>query len=118
MKLLVPLILAAVLLLAGCGIAIDKRATANRVNLLELKIGDTKETLRKKMGVPHRNEQYASDGKTTEIWFYRTSRTPDDVETDDEFTPVAMVSEKVIGWGRAFYDSTIKIQSDVTIKQR
>jgi len=107
-----------VLLLSGCGTYYDVQSSTNSTKLLSSKIGDSRDTLNLKMGPPRKNEQYLSDGKVTEIWFYRCAHTGDGIETDDEFTPVVMVDDKVIGWGRGFYDNSIKIKSDITIKNR
>jgi hypothetical protein len=68
------------------------------------------------MGKPHRNEQYQTDGTTYSIAFYRTVHTADGIKTDDEFTPIVMADEKVIGWGRNFYDKTLKIKQEIDIK--
>jgi len=118
MKRYICFILTAAFLLCGCTSPYERAATENNSRLLVLKIGDSKEMLMQKMGTPKRNEQYSVDGKITEVWYYRTGWTADGKETDDEFTPVIMVDEIVVGWGRSFYDNSIKIKSDITIKQR
>jgi len=100
-------------LFQGCYGAI---ASTNNSNLLKLEIGDSKSKVLEIMGDPHRNEKYQIDNTTYDVWFYRTSHTPDDKETDDEFTPIVIIDGKVAGWGRNFYDNTIKIKQDIRIE--
>ena len=105
----------AVFFLSGCA-GVEN---TNNLNLISVKIGDSRDTLNRKMGTPKRNEQYSNDGKITEVWFYRTSRIGDGgLESDAEYTPVVIVDDKVIGWGRKFYDNSIRIKSDITIRNR
>jgi hypothetical protein len=99
--------------MSGC----SNVAISNNSNLLNLNIGDTKDVLRQKMGSPKRNEQYSNDGKAIEIWYYRTGYIGDGgLESDAEFTPVVMKDGKVVGWGRSYYDNSLRIKTDITIK--
>ena len=113
------LVFAIALLLSGCGsIGSGFQANENRAKLLDLRVGDSRDVLKQKMGLPRKNEVYSSNGKVTEIWFYRTSHTSDLKELDEEFTPVVMIDDKVVGWGRSYYDNSIKIKNDITIRER
>ena len=103
------------LILVGCHGA---TASQNNSNLLKLEIGDTKSTVLAIMGNPHRNEKYQIENHTYDVWFYRTAHTPDDRETDDEFTPIVIIDGKVTGWGRNFYDNTIKIKQEIKIENK
>jgi hypothetical protein len=103
----------AILGMSGC----SNVAISNNSNLLNLNIGDTKNVLRQKMGLPKRNEQYSNDGKAIEIWYYRTGYIGDGgLESDAEFTPVVMKDGVVVGWGRSYYDNSLRIKTDITIK--
>lgn len=102
-------------LLQGCYGSI---ASTNNSNLLKLEIGDSKSKVLEIMGNPHRNEKYQIENRTYDVWFYRTSHTPDNKETDDEFTPIVIIDGKVDGWGRNFYDNTIKIKQEIKIENK
>ncbi|MBU1298402.1 MAG: DUF3192 domain-containing protein [Bacteroidetes bacterium] len=93
-------------------------AERNNKNLLRLEIGDTKSKVLEVIGEPHRNEKYQIEGRNYDVWFYRTAWTADDRETDDEFTPVVIIDGKVAGWGRNYYDTTIKVKQDIKIEHK
>lgn len=93
-------------------------AEKNNSNLLKLEIGDVKSKVLEIMGNPHKNEKYQIENKTYDVWFYRTAWTSDDRETDDEFTPIVIIDGEVAGWGRNFYDNTIKIKQDIKIENK
>lgn len=93
-------------------------AEKNNSNLLKLEIGDAKSKVLKIMGNPHKNEKYQIENSIYDVWFYRTAHTPDDRETDDEFTPIVIIDGKVAGWGRNFYDNTIKIKQEIKIENK
>ncbi len=108
-------------------------ATENRVNLLRLSPGMTKDQMFEIMGIkkynensmattvtnPHRNEAYTtSDGTLLEAIFYYTNVTMyDNVITDDELTPLILIDGTLVGWGWNFYrDTTRKYDIDIEIK--
>lgn len=99
---------------AGYGAIAEK----NNSNLLKLDIGETKSRVLEIMGNPHKNEKYQIENRNYDVWFYRTAHTPDYSETDDEFTPVVIIDGKVAGWGRNFYDNTIKIKQEIKIEKK
>lgn len=99
------------MLVSGCTYGMIAQRNSNK--LLTLNLGQSKQEVLNSMGNPRRNEKYNINGKEIDIFFYRTSWTSDGAETDDEFTPVVFENEKLIGWGRNFYDQTIKFKSEI-----
>ncbi len=78
---------------------------------LVLELGDSKKMVLSELGEPKRTEKYAIDGKDYDIWIYQTKRNyQDGREPDDLFTPVVFENGKLSGWGRNYYDTTIKIK--------
>lgn len=61
-------------------------------------LGPTQTRLAPEERMPSRSFQ--RDGKLVEILFFRTKRIPDDLTTDDEFTPYIFIDGKLhaIGW--------------------
>lgn len=94
----------------------DFGAQDNSDAMLKLKIGDSKKIVLTILGNPHRNEKYEIENKQYDIWYYRTSHNADGFETDDEFTPVIIIDNKLAGWGRNYYDNSIKIKIENTNK--
>jgi hypothetical protein len=90
--------------------------TANRNNeaLLSLQVGMTREEVISLMGQPAKREAYGS----TEYLIYKTNTTGQSERAD--FTPIAITNGKVAGWGRNYYDSSLKskIEADINVKQR
>ena len=92
-------------------------------NMLNLKIGMTKQEVLSVMkqdlgksatGEPHRTEAYqTNDGKSLEYWFYYTQPHRVEVVSDRSYTPVCIIDGEVAGWGRNFYDDTIKIRKEI-----
>lgn len=97
--------------LGGC--SYGEIAQRNSNSMLMLNTGASKQEVLNKMSNPHRNERYITNGKEMDIWFYRTSWNADDMETDDEFTPMVFENGKLIGWGRNYYDQTVKLKADI-----
>lgn len=100
--------LLAIILFAGCGPTEKTKAKAqkNIRSILSLDIGMTKDEVLATMGKPKKKENRSSDGKTIEFWFYLTEGlTIDDGRVrDSDYTPLAFEEDKLIGWGRSFYD--------------
>jgi len=72
------------------------------------------------MGSPYKTEMYMVDGKPTEFWLYLTEgRSINDSRlTDANFTPLAFENGVLKGWGRNYYDNTLKIKKEVTIERK
>lgn len=106
----------------------ETRAEAERNNerMRELRIGQSRdEVLRVMAAPPTRTEAYrlAAD-RSVEFLFYRTKGWDANpwaasygsakvTDTDDQFTPVGLENGRVVGWGRNFYDQTIRVSVDV-----
>ncbi len=89
-------------------------AKRNNQNMARLSIGMLKEDAIAIMGSPDKTEAYSLGDKQIEFLLYRTQAVDgalDDV--DANFTPVAIEKGKVIGWGRNFYDQTIKLKLEI-----
>jgi hypothetical protein len=110
--------------MVGCASSGGGKANKNAKNLLQLKIGQTKETVLKTMGQPEKTEAYkAKDNRSLEFWFYLTSGRwmdhvgrPMEAFSDKHYTPLCFVEGKLEGWGRNFYDDTIKIRKEIIRK--
>ena len=139
------LLLAMAVVLGGCASSGGSEAEVSRFtilnssNLFNLEIGMTKDEVKKAMsngftksrfptyyserpneviGLPRKREAYeASDGGTLEFWFYYTQidRNRHGI-SDKNFTPLCFTDGKLKGWGRNFYDDTIKIRKEVIKK--
>ena len=112
-------------LLGGCVTINDalqppwvKQVRENRANMFSLKIGMSKTEVISLMGQPFKNEAYET--KTGSIMEYLMYRTDADVDSsgwsDKEMTPLCLIDDKLKGWGRNFYDDTIKIRKEVIKK--
>ena len=126
------LLLIAVVALVGCGATgatgISRKVSLNNANMARLSIGMKKAEVLAIMGLAGRTEAYQSKtgggGSHHEFLFYRTEVTrvhPIGGEelgtvTDRHWTPVCIIDGKVKGWGRNFYDDTIKIRKEIIRK--
>lgn len=86
--------------------------------MLSLKIGQTRGEVLNIMGDPAKTESYdLGNGNVVVFYFYRTEGWSNQTlyDTDRQFTPVAFQNDKVIGWGRNYYDRVIKHQLDLKV---
>jgi len=109
------------LLLLGCQgspIQTQWEASENREALLGLNIGLTKADVLKRMGQPRKTEAYSVDKRNMEFWLYLTegATVGDRRLKDSNFTPLVFEDGILIGWGRNFYDRTLKIEHKIEIK--
>jgi|SRR3989344_2085449 len=95
-------------------------AQQNRASLLKLNVGLTKDQVLGVMGPPYKTEMYVIDGKPTEFWLYLTEgKSIHDLRvTDAHLTPLAFENGVLKGWGRNYYDTTLRIKKDVTIERK
>jgi hypothetical protein len=100
---------------AGSPVRTAGEAEKNRSNMLELKIGMTKEQVLAIMGNPYKTESYQIDDKIQEFWLYLTEP---GVGPDSHFTPLCFENEVLKGWGRNYYDNILRIQQDINIENR
>jgi len=118
-KIALPLL--AVILFVGCkGSVVKTRAEAqkNRKLLLSLNIGMTEDEVLATMGKPKKTKAYLLDDRTIEFWFYLTEgyMIDDGRFRDSDYTPLAFEGRKLIGWGRSFYDRTLKYEHKIETK--
>lgn len=110
------------LLLASCAgspYQTGVEARQNRDNMLKLNVGQTKEQVLTLTGKPYKTEMYVVDGKPIEFWLYLTEGKPIYGQLrDSNFTPLAFENGVLKGWGRNYYDSTVRVKKDVTIEQK
>lgn len=110
-----------IVLLVGCAgspVQTGWEAEANRKAILGLNIGMTKTEVIQVMGEPRTTEAYSMEGRNTEFWLYLTEgKTITDRSMGDKnFTPLAFENGILIGWGRNFYDQTLKYEHKIDIK--
>ena len=87
-----------------------RKARLNNQNLTTLKVGMTKEEALNIMGTPHRTEVYQVKNSKIELLSYLTTKASfEDRVGEKHLTPVALQDNKVIGWGRRYFDDPTKI---------
>jgi hypothetical protein len=95
----------------------DMRVDKNNASMANLSIGMTKVEVIGIMGPAGKTEGYSTkSGGFMEFLFYRSAvQHIDEVGPigDSHWTPVCLIDGKVTGWGRNFYDDTIKISKEV-----
>ena len=95
-----------------------KVAERNNKKMLLLHVGQTKSEVMEIMGNPAKTESYDLGQKVVvEFHFYRTQgwskyQTQD---TDGQYTPLAFRNDKLVGWGRNYYNKVIRQQIDIKI---
>ena len=87
--------------------------------MLKLSIGQTRDQVLATMGKPYKTETYVIAGKPVEFWLYLTEgKEIYGTLRDANFTPLAFENGVLMGWGRNYYDNTLRIKKDVTIEQK
>jgi hypothetical protein len=100
--------------------ATEAEAKANNQKLANLKIGQSKSEVVSLMGPATRTEAYQLEKeRVIEFLFYRTAgwSVRDPVDKDYQFTPITFENDKLVGWGRNYYETAIKHIVDITIKK-
>lgn len=95
--------------LSGCAaLQIDSAISQYKAVASTIKLGDSKEdvlailmpTQEKLSGKSTKSpEAYLQNGDTIEIYYFRSGRQPDNLTTDDEFTPYVFTNGKLTGIG-------------------
>ncbi|WP_153916542.1 DUF3192 domain-containing protein [Shewanella sp. TC10] len=86
------------------------RQEFNHQMLSEIKIGQTIESIRSKMGRADFTEAKATDEANFQIMFYRTHHVKSDGKTTrDECTPLLFKNGALIAWGQETYDQFLQI---------
>jgi hypothetical protein len=99
--------------------ATEAEAKRNNENMMLLNIGQSKEEILGIMGAPAKREAYKLDAeRVVEFWFYRTSgwSMRDMGDMDYQFTPMAIEDDKLVGWGRNYYDTVVRSAVELLIK--
>jgi hypothetical protein len=116
MKKLLIFLLPAILL---CGCVSDTRWQVNSTQrkLLDVEPGMTRAEVVKILGTPRSIEVVPTSDGSVEFLFYQTRFAGDAmyVANDKDLTPFAFVDNKLVGWSRNFYDTTV--HNEITIHQ-
>jgi len=87
-------------------------ADRNNEAIMDLKLGQQKEDVIALMGIPKKREVYRiNEDKEVEFLFYRTTGWGGEIaqDMDSQFTPFAFEKEKLVGWGRNYYDRVVRV---------
>ena len=108
------LLASALLLINGCGIAYQIQSRTTNDNFMQLNVGMSRDEVLSILGTPYKREVYDD----REFLIYKTNHVARSEK--ERFTPILLKSGKVIGWGRNYYDDTIKskIDADINIKNQ
>lgn len=97
----------------------ESEAKRNNDNMMQLEIGQTRQEVLEIMGTPAKREAYQLENeRVIDFLFYRTSGWSMDCmrDTDYQFTPLAFENDKLIGWGRNYYDNVVRSAVELRIK--
>ncbi|MGB3724215.1 MAG: DUF3192 domain-containing protein [Glaciecola sp.] len=117
MKKMLLVVAVSSVLMSGCVISVDddndydhynSRANwqeieeDNRAHISNLSVGQSIESVRRKMGVPAFDELVVKNDQEHRILFYRTQRNKGDgATTKDECTPIVFINGELSGFGEA-----------------
>ena len=114
------LLMVVAVVLVGCGAVKATHIKKNNANLASLTIGMTKAQVLGIMGPPKTTEAYETNsGGSLEYFMYETDYSQGPLAVDaivTRITPVCIIDGKLKGWGRNFYDDTIKIRKEIIKK--
>ena len=97
--------------LVGCAVTPGYDNAANNANTAKLSIGMTKAQVLDIMGQAAMNESYKTkSGGVMEFLMYANTFPQ---RRDSHWTPICIIDGKLEGWGRNFYDDTIKIRKEI-----
>lgn len=108
--LLVQLVFVNFISLSGCGVVAQNQSRATNEKLMQLSVGMSREQVLATMGNPFRREV----DENTEFLIYVTDNWAG--SEAGRFTPICIKEGKVTGWGRSYYDNSLKIKSEITVK--
>ena len=108
------LVIMAAVVLVGCTAPIIGTVKNNNANIAKLSVGMTKAQVVETMGPAGQTEAYETKGGgVMEFLFYRTQIDYNFNLQDKHWTPICIIDGKLNGWGRNFYDDTIKIRKEI-----
>ena len=102
----------------ACASPIEGIVKNNKANMQKLSVGISKAEVLEIMGPADKTEAYKTkSGGTMEFLLYRVEVNYDfRPKTDRLWTPLCIIDGKLEGWGRNFYDDTIKIRKEIIRK--
>ena len=101
---------------SSCVIGTEMRVANTNAKMANLSIGMAKAKVIEVMGPADKTEGYQTkSGGFMEFLLYRSAVWDGSqrAKGDKQWTPVCLIDGKVKGWGRNFYDDTIKIRKEV-----
>ena len=102
-------LLAALLYVVGCGLASQIESRESNRQLMQLEVGMDRDAVLSLMGDPYRREVYGDN----EFLIYETDAWASN--ESERFTPILIRAGKVSGWGRNYYDNTVRSSFDANI---
>jgi len=112
------LMVAIVLFFAGCVSKTRWEVASAQQNLMRLQVGMSMPQVIAIMGTPYSREVIPDRNGDPEFLQYQTKFAGDAViftPTDAHLTPFMFVDDRLVGWGRNFYDRTIR--HEITVRQ-
>jgi len=102
--------------LHGCASSGPFHVSQTRANMNSLELGMSKPGVISIVGRPRLREVFMDeDGKAVEVLFYQTEFVGMAMNpTEKDLTPVLIKEGKVIGWGRNFYETRLRL--DVRVR--
>ena len=104
------IILIAMLLTSSCGIVYQSQSRTINDKLMQLNVGMLRDEVLSILGKPDRREVYGESEFLIYITNYKA------YYEKERATPILIKSGKVVGWGRNYYDDSIKSKIDADIK--
>ena len=97
----------------------ESEARINNEKIMNLNIGQSRQEVLEVMGMPAKREVYQLGNQSViEFLFYRTSgwSGTDWGDKDYQFTPLAFENNKLVGWGRNYYDNIVRASIEIKTK--
>ena len=97
----------------------ESEAKLNNQKIMNLTIGQPRNEVLDVMGPPAKREAYQlANQRVVEFLFYRTSgwAVDDWRDKDYQFTPFAFEENKLVGWGRNYYDNVVRTAVEITTR--
>ena len=108
------LLLMMAMALVGCAAPIVGIVKNNKANMQKLSLGMTKAQVLGIMGPADKTEAYKTKtGQAMEFLMYRIQVDYNFNLQEKHWTPVCIIDGKLKGWGRKFYNDTIKIRKEI-----
>jgi hypothetical protein len=97
-----------------------REAKKNNANIQKIKLGMSKQEVVDVLGSPTKSESYdLGKERSIEFLFYRTEgwSVCDLQNKDSQFTPFAFENNKLIGWGRNYYEKVIQHSLEIKVNK-